>query len=101
MNNLSKSKLNSMRKQELLDLCTSLSLDVDGCKVKADYVSKVLEFQEQQRSMSPEASTTDAAAALKAPRVGHDYVHVTVCWSACAGLASAHCGGVLVQRDVC
>lgn len=79
MNNLSKSKLNSMRKQELQDLCDSWGLDVEGCKVKADYVDKVLQYQEQQGSMLPQASTTDAAAALQAPRVSPDLNHTINC----------------------
>lgn len=68
VNNLSKSKVKAMRKQALQDLCDTLGIDVEGCKVKNDYITKVLAYVEQQRG-TQQPHQADAEAAPAAPKV--------------------------------
>lgn len=61
VNNLSKTKLRAMRKQDVQNLCDDLGIDVGGCKTKADYVAKVLAHQ--QGSGASQAAAAEAQPA--------------------------------------
>jgi hypothetical protein len=51
-----------MRKQEVADLCAGLGLDVADCRVKQDYVNKVLAAMKQRLGTgATQQSDTDAA----------------------------------------
>jgi len=65
--NLTKSKVKAMKKQDLRDLCIRLEVDVEGCKVKADYVAKVLAYL-QHSGASASATGKGAADAQEAAK---------------------------------
>lgn len=70
VDNLSKTRIKNMKKQELQDLCEDLGINVTDCKLKAHFVDKILAYQEQRRGSGAEPSEVKPRVSLEGGSMG-------------------------------
>jgi hypothetical protein len=78
--NLTKTKVRQMRKLELQDLCADLGLDVADCRVKLDYVNKVLAAMQQRLgTRATQQANTDAEPTQPKVHIAQPPVPSAIC----------------------